>query len=599
MNQLLKLGFERSGYTYEYLKDIMTARYQNCLFLDEDKLILELKKACDEKKHIVVLPDFDMDGISAGDILYTGGSLLGFNIDLYAPDVNNGYGFTADDIVNITKLWPDVDIILTCDVGITCFEGIDKAHELGIKVFVTDHHIEGLNNRTNADIIVDPSRYDETCEFKGVCGAYVAYHLISSYARCINNPAITSLVEHLSLAVSFGSFGDLMPLLYDTRLLVIQGIKEFNTLLDCENLEDYFHCSLDLLPECYVAFFENIKKMHYRLLHFERVKAGEIVADTYGFTYCPMFNSVKRMGDSIDKLYALLYKRYAWGDDKFSELVDWLWNLNEERKALVQYYFDKLMLDFDQPYAPYVYVTDARSGILGLLAMKIMGCTGSPCLVVNEFEDCFAGSGRLPVWADPMILRQDKVIVAGHSHAFGITIDKSVIVPFVVNIGNYVKNFDFSELEAIEDNRVTICFNSKDFDYSTIIKCDFGIDSKNDYDVCVDYVYEVGKLAPFGSGFAEPIFKLFFRKSDVVSFDMMGKHNDHCFASLRKQDRGYQEGFDDFIPTIKIVDFNDTSFYENLKNMSDKDVIGIVGRFSMNEYRGSTILQFLMSGQIC
>lgn len=587
MNKLLKMSFDRMGYTYDYLKDINTDKYSGqYLFKDEDKLILGLREAKTNNLKIVIFPDFDIDGLSSGICLYSGLTLLGFNVELYMPDVNNGYGFVCEDIDKALSQWPDADIILTCDVGITCKDAISYAKSKGLKVYVTDHHIEPVNDRVDADIIVDPIRYDETCDFIGVCGAYVAYHVIRTYADLTGNEAIISLISHLSLFVSLGSMGDLMPVLYDTRNIVKAGLKEFNRLLDCETLDDYFGCSVNMLPEVFVNPFANIQGLHFWLLRNNVIAPGDVTETMYGFIYCPMFNSVKRMGESLENLYGLFYDTMDSKDELFLQRAKWLHDLNVQRKELVAMHFAKFFEEeADQPYAPYVFFTDARPGIMGLLAMKAMGVSGRPTMVVSEFDDCFSGSGRLPKWFTASLLRtaiiKDYITVAGHAAAFGITIEKEHIMDFCEWLYDTTK-FEMVRAESeFVETRLALGINHPDM----YPECDYSICTNNDYDVCFGCADEVGKYGPYGTDYPEPEFRLFFTKKDVVEYRTMGSDNSHFRAKLDHD--------------ITLVYFSGAECIKDFERADDNHVFCFAGNFNLNEFRGDVTLQFKVNSQIC
>lgn len=590
MNHLLKLSFDKYGYDYDFLTSIHKNKYDNkYLFRDESALILRLKALCDAHKKIVIIPDFDMDGISSGLILYAGLSLFGFDVNLFAPDVTKGYGFDVHDIDAILAQWPDVSAIITCDVGISCYRAVAYAKSKNLEFFVTDHHPESFTARVEADLIVNPSRRDSDCDFKGVCGAYVAYHLVSTYAKALGNPAIIDLIQHLSLFAALGSCGDLMPVVYDTRDIIKTGVTEFNKLLDADGLESYFKCSLSYLPDVFVAPFENIKRLHFWLLRSSNIHVGDITDTDFGFTYCPMFNSVKRMYGDINNLYELLYARYDWNDERFDVLAGWLWTLNCDRKTLVRDTFSKLISDDDniQKYAPYIYITDCIPGVCGLLAMKIMQYTGLPCLVVTDCGDDYVGSGRIPEWMSRSVLNYDNVKLEGHDNAFGAVIFKSICDDYFEYlqkaIPESVKQFEIDNKNAV-DPRVVICMGghgcyNNDYDFSIV--------KPKDYDMCFDYAFEIEKFRPFGRGFLEPehIFKI--TKKDIKNIRTMGANKEHLRIEL---------GFN-----IKMVFFGGTSCCLDLiEKCNDPDqIFAFSGHFSINEFNGNRDLQFMISNMIC
>lgn len=583
MNHLLKISFDRCGYDYDFLKNIYMNKYDGkYLFRDEDKLMLKLKYIRDTKQKIVILPDFDMDGISSGLILYAGLSLFGFNTALYAPDVTKGYGFDEADIDNIIFEHPDVRYIITCDVGITCYHAVTYAKSKGIEMLITDHHPEAVNNRVDADIIVDPSRYDSDCDFIGVCGAYVAYHVVSTFSRMLDNKAIIDLVRHLELFAALGSCGDLMPVIHDTRSIIINGIKEFNALLDADDLNSYFQCSVDLLPDVFVSVFENIRRLHFWLLRNNNMHVGDITDVDFGFTYCPMFNSVKRMQGDIKELYKLLYTRYEWNDESFDALAGWLWNLNLSRKALVSDTFSDLIDNIDnQKYAPYIFVTTCSAGICGLLAMKVMQYTGTICLMVTDCDDMYIGSGRIPEWFDRNILQYESVKIDGHANAFGIRIPKNICDDYFKYLDKVIAEY-VSELQdqAVEDNRIILamgghmCYDNK---------YDLSITRPDDYDMCFGYACEIEKFRPFGKGFIEPehIFKI--TKKDILDLRLMGSAKTH---------------FKITVPfNINMVCFGGASrYFDIIDNCFDDDqVFAFSGRFSINEFNNNKNLHFVIS----
>ena len=117
MNDLIRAAFEKRGLSDdEYLHFFDDS---HAMLKDLDVLCEALKSARDEDKVITILPDFDMDGIMSGVIGYTAMNLLGFRVNLYPSDPKYGYGFDEAVVSDLLTLYPDTDILLTCDTGIT------------------------------------------------------------------------------------------------------------------------------------------------------------------------------------------------------------------------------------------------------------------------------------------------------------------------------------------------------------------------------------------------------------------------------------------------------------------------------------------------
>ena len=139
-NALTELFLNRRGYSYQYMQKIDDAQHQKLKNIEQ--MVSVLHGIHERHEKIVVMPDFDTDGIDAGVIGFAGLSELGFNVGLYRPDPTNGYGIKVEDIQKVLQQFPDAKYIISCDVGITCYDAFFYAYQHGLKVLVTDHHEE-------------------------------------------------------------------------------------------------------------------------------------------------------------------------------------------------------------------------------------------------------------------------------------------------------------------------------------------------------------------------------------------------------------------------------------------------------------------------
>lgn len=588
MNRLLRIGFKKAGYDYEFLTRIHKNFYDGkYLFADEDRILVALQKLHASGARAVIMQDFDIDGISAGCVLYSGLSLLGFNVSILPPRTKDGYGIRFDDIDRLVATWPDAKAVITCDVGCASRDEAVYAQSKELWFYVTDHHIEKPGHRT-ADAMMDPSAYDSDVPFKGVCGAWVAWHLVSTYAKLAAGPETQALIDKLLLFVGLGSCGDMMPMIHDTRSAVKASIAEFNKLLDCDDVGEYLGVDPDSLPQAYVAPFENLRALHFDLMHKKMVKEGDVTDETYSFSYCPLFNSVKRMGGDMRQVHALLFQRYDWGDTRRTELFDWLTGLNDKRKATTALLYGQLYGDPRQALAPYVYLVDADPGILGLLANKIMEQTGRPCLVLRPEpeKDGYAGSGRTPGWFSAGgLFETDGVHTDGHEHSFGAFVREDRLMDFwkAADARYASEAARYAKESSGPDPRPVVVMNGRSAYGSDY---DFSINGVDDYDVCMEYAHEIQKYRPFGDCFREPEFIIRFTPKDVVTSRAMGSDNSHLRVVLDHNITCVWFGGAAFLKKLGAAHGDDTS-----------SVFGFSGTFSVNRWNGAESLQFMVSGE--
>ena len=200
MNKLIQRTFENRGYTEQFIRDINNPSYD--LLKDIDVISVKLHEIFDSHAVITIYPDFDVDGISSGNIWFAGLAELGFCVNLFVPDTKQGYGLSVSEVDSIMKSYPNTNTIITCDNGISAYAAADYCKQIGIELIVTDHHKQKIV--ANADIIIDPMRLDETYAHPAICGAFVSYQIIQHYADLYCTSYMQSQISRLRVFAGIG-----------------------------------------------------------------------------------------------------------------------------------------------------------------------------------------------------------------------------------------------------------------------------------------------------------------------------------------------------------------------------------------------------------
>ena len=556
MTKLTELFLKRRGLTLSDIKAINNP--EHAVLFDLDKLADELKVIYDNNKHIVVLSDFDLDGITSGTILYSGLSEMGFYVSLYQPNVANGYGFDESDIKRIKEQFPDVYAIITCDVGIGCYAGIDFAKSLGIKMFITDHHGEKPANVPNfhGDVKVNPNRVDETYSNKGICGAFVAYQVVEYYAKKYEIIIINEQIRRLRVFAGLGTISDSMPLLYENRDL----------LRDCISLLRLTYCKgnpffVDNLNGSF-AYKQAFRGLYETLCYFAemgKIRSESDINETFiGFYFAPLFNCIKRMNGDIFLAFGTFFS------DDIKGCLDKLWELNEDRKDLVATKYLE-MCEREQPYAPFIYLSDAPGGILGLLATKMIAITGMPVLVVDTDNGSCHGSGRAPIWFNMLSeFEQIGIYAEGHPGACGVGLSEDDLP----KVAEFIKRRCDEIIPTLP----------QDIDEPDIFISLLGNgDTTIDIPLFMEFVEDLKDLSPFGRGFPAPRCDIEFKPYDAQFFTM-GSEKQHLKIIL---------------PTgFEVIVWGGADSIEELKS---QDVIRFTGDLGINEYMGNFTLNFIVN----
>ena len=154
-------------------------RFQNSPFLFEamEDAVERILQAKDEGEKVLIFGDKDADGVTSTVILYEQLKRMGIDVSYRLPLNEDAYGLSIQAVDEFAA--KDGTLIITVDCGISNFEEISHAVDLGIDVIVTDHHNppEGLPEAT---IIIDPKIEDSGYPFTDISGAAVAYKLVSA-----------------------------------------------------------------------------------------------------------------------------------------------------------------------------------------------------------------------------------------------------------------------------------------------------------------------------------------------------------------------------------------------------------------------------------
>lgn len=127
-------------------------------------------------KRIVVVGDFDADGATSTALTVLALRSLGGNVDYLVPNrFEDGYGLSPE-VVEQAKA-RGAEMILTVDNGISSHAGVDTAHQHGIPVLVTDHHLPG-ETLPAAEAIVNPNLNDSEFPSRSLAGVGVAFYLM-------------------------------------------------------------------------------------------------------------------------------------------------------------------------------------------------------------------------------------------------------------------------------------------------------------------------------------------------------------------------------------------------------------------------------------
>lgn len=474
-----------------------------------DKALSRIKKALDSDELILIYGDYDADGILATSILVRTFSLLkkDKNISYYIPSrFKDGYGLNVTQVEKAHQ--ESISLIITVDNGVSQFEAIKKAKELGIDVIVTDHHdFETLPSESYATI-----HYALGYSEVAISGGYTAYLLSYALLGDKFDPYLFSLGA-ISLIT------DMMPIKKDNHHIVKLLIKILKKYLTTSHI-------------------------FYPLLLLSEGK--EVEEDAISSLMAPKINAIGRLcsGEEANEVVKFLT---CADERKAHELYQLIYNVNEERKNLTNEVASNLTVSKDS--LTFIYKKDFKEGLLGLLANRVLGNLNHPVILMTDAveEGIIKGSMRSKKGFSVIkALREcDDLLLAygGHELAGGFSLRKENLEAFENKMVELDKKYPFVDLD-IEAIKI----------------------SKNDIDENIYAVVEM--FAPFGVDFKKPTFLLEDVKIDTLSKSKDQKHIIHNFAPRRKiVIFNYRNKVENSNLSYDLYGYLKTSTFKNIKSI--------------------------------
>ncbi len=260
-------------------------------------------RAADSDERIILYGDADMDGVTSVIILKEALMSLGKEVaQIYFPDrEKEGYGFTEKALACLKKYAPALIIVLDC--GISNFEEIKKAKEMGFEIIVVDHH-EPLDELPEASIIVDPKQEKDEHPFKYYANVGLAFEL----AKILLGEKMTSSLERSFLELAaMATIADMVPRDDKNEEIINKGLKTVES-----SWRPGLQALFDLEPFEDLSLSMKIDKIN-SITNVRRGKDG--MPDSYKILVCPN----KKKADGIARR---LYKKSLERKEEVANMVE-------------------------------------------------------------------------------------------------------------------------------------------------------------------------------------------------------------------------------------------------------------------------------------
>ncbi len=440
-----------------------------------NEAVLRLEKAIENKEHVAVFGDYDVDGMTASCLIADYFRSRGLTCEIYIPGrMDEGYGINVCALDHLSGL--GVTLIVTVDCGVTAIEETEYARSLGIDLIITDHH-ECKDVLPNAVTVIDPKRRDCGYPFKSLAGVGVAFKLLCALDGEDNTEA---LLDRYGDFVAIGTLADVMPVTGENRVLIRRGLEKI---------------SKDPRP--------GLKA----LIEASGFGGKQINSGCVGFTLAPRLNAAGRMGCAYNSVRLMLSETLEEATVHTEKLLE----LNAQRRDLeTQIYSEaREMLDGSPISAPIVLSSDRwHQGIIGIVASRLAERFCVPVIMICIENGIGRGSCRCHSGFNLFSALEHCGDLlenyGGHAMAAGLTIKESNIPALRQRLAEYYK----MHVDSVPVRTLDIDFE--------VIKPEL---------LSLQNVTALAAMEPFGNGNALPV--LCIRKAflDSVTSIGGGKHS--------------------------------------------------------------------------
>ena len=367
-NRDIKTGKEAALFLNGTINDL----HDGSLMKDMKKGVSIIKNAILDKKKIAIYGDYDCDGVCSTTILYKVLQALGANFKYHIPNrEDEGYGMNSNRIRKLKE--EGVEVILTCDNGISAMEEVRLAKEIGMTVVITDHHdipyVEKGGERKNVipegDAVINPKQ-DDSYPFKELCGAGIALkfseQLVKAMGRNFDD------FKYLYQFAAMATVCDVVELLDENRIIVKEGLKIINN---------------------------NPNKGLNELIKVSKLEDKTIGEYHFGFVLGPCVNATGRL-ETADLSVELLITE---DDDRAKELAQKLHELNVKRQDMTEESVERVLEKIKNEKNKddkviFVYDEEIHESIAGIVAGRVREYYNLPTIIMTKGKDIPKGSGR-------------------------------------------------------------------------------------------------------------------------------------------------------------------------------------------------------------
>lgn len=470
---LVARGWQEPERAHDFLNPSLSRLEDPFALTHMDKAVDRLVAAMGNGESILIIGDYDVDGVTSTTLLVRLLRRFGIFPRFMVPRrLEEGYGLSAA-VVERVLAGDKPDLLFALDCGTNSVDEVAQLVAHGVDVIVIDHH-RSKEALPKGAILVNPHVFDaEEAPWKDLCTVGLVFKLVHALVKRLRQAgdevaAGIRLRDELDL-VALGTVSDLVPLTGENRILTSFGLRCLQQ--------------------------KSARPGLVALLQVSGLEPGQPIDPLdIAFRLGPRINASGRLADATLPVEMLLNKNYS----ECLQAARQLDAYNRERQEIERAIYEEALAQVEatqrEASGLIVYGENWHPGVLGIVAGKIARAFNRPCIALGPEGAEFAkGSGRSieGINLQQVLTRCDELLLewGGHPMAVGLSLRAD-------NIDALRMGFSSAVEHASEQG-------GEDTLSSTGLKLAAWVDAA---ELNAELLEQLDTLQPFGQGNEQPLF---------------------------------------------------------------------------------------------
>jgi single-stranded-DNA-specific exonuclease len=346
-------------------------------------------------ERIVVVGDYDVDGVTATALLAATLRSLGATVETILPRRDaEGYGLQPLHLERAAGL--GATLLVAVDSGTNAFAAMVEARRVGVDLLIVDHHLPE-ERRPDSALLINP-RLGDGYPYLELTAAGLVLKLVATLLEHSGRPVPWDALLRVAM---LGTIADVAPLVGENRVIAALGLRAL----------------------------ASVRSPGLRaLIEIAGVRAPVAAADV-AFRLAPRLNAAGRLGSADAALELLLTRDVR----RARELASELHGQNAERQRIEERLLSEARAELEargRPEGPPPIIVAWREGwhrgVVGIAAARLAREVNRPALLLSVDGPFAVGSGRstegiaLHEFLRPWAVRLERF--GGHAQAVGLTV---------------------------------------------------------------------------------------------------------------------------------------------------------------------------------